>query len=451
MNIPDSITSIGDCAFYSCSSLVSIDIPDSVTSIGEYAFKSCTSLVSVNIPESVTSIERDTFRDCLNLTKIVIPGAVKSIYDTPFEGCENLYEVIFEDSDSDIILHATNRNYGFFKGCSQREVYLGRNLLKYEGQPYNLQPRDSTFYYNNNIEIFSIGQFVDRCSSLVFDKCENLQILNCYSITPPIIEKPTTYQYTNLVVNIPQGTLSTYQENNTWKGFWNLNETLPSPYILAEQVFLNIEDAEITIGESVQLEATVMPEDTTDKTIIWTSSDEKVVSVSENGLVTAVSEGFTIITATCGEVSATCVITVSAPIIEAEKIVLNLESAELNIGETVQLEATILPEDTTDKSLSWNSSDPNVATVSDNGLVKAISAGTVIITATCGEVSATCEIIVLNDAGVDSLLANPESDISVYSTDGILIKKDCKVEDLKNLNKGIYIIVSGKDRYKLSI
>ena len=56
-----------------------------------------------------------------------------------------------------------------------------------------------------------------------------------------------------------------------------------------------------------------------------------------------------------------------------------------------------------------------------------------------------------SDAGIESLLANPENEISVYSTHGILIKKDCKVKDLKSLAKGIYIIVSGKEHYKISI
>lgn len=204
-------------------------------------------------------------------------------------------------------------------------------------------------------------------------------------------------------------------------------------------------------GESIQLEATVLPEESTEKTVIWSSSDENIASVSETGLVTAISEGKVIITAAWEEISATCEITVLKPIVEAEKIVLNFDSVELNIGEMIQLEAAVLPEDTTDKSLLWNSSDPNIATVSDNGLVVAISAGAAIITATCGESSAECAITVTQDAGIESLLANPDSQISVYSTDGILIMKDCKIDDLKTFNKGVYIIVSGKERFKISI
>lgn len=135
----------------------------------------------------------------------------------------------------------------------------------------------------------------------------------------------------------------------------------------------------------------------------------------------------------------------------AEEILLNYESVSLNIGESVQLEAIVSPEETTDKTIFWESSNETVAMVSDNGLVTALTSGTAIITATCGEASATCEITVIEEAGIDSLFANPNSEISVYSPDGFLIIKKGNVESLKSLPKGIYIIVSGKDRYKISI
>ena len=64
MTIPDSVTSIGDCAFLHCHSLTSVTIPESVTSIGDYAFRECKSLTSVTIPNSVTSIGDSAFKDC---------------------------------------------------------------------------------------------------------------------------------------------------------------------------------------------------------------------------------------------------------------------------------------------------------------------------------------------------------------------------------------------------
>lgn len=283
-------------------------------------------------------------------------------------------EVIFKDSDIPIYFGVTNTyddwgNNSVFRDCPLREVYFGRNLVRDMEESSEKKWRDgfSPFYYNKDIVSFSIGPNVVKCRSLVFDRCENLQSINCYSLNPPQILNATTAQYTLTIVNIPQGSLGIYQKSNYWENFWNLNEILPTPNVMAEQILLNIEEAEIPIGETVQLEATVLPEDVTDPTIIWYSSD------------------------------------------------------------------------------------PNITTVSENGLVTAISAGTSIISAVCGEVSAECAVTVLEDAGVESILAKPDSSISIYRPDGILIKKDSKVEDLKNLNKGIYIIVSGKEHYKISI
>lgn len=224
--------------------------------------------------------------------------------------------------------------------------------------------------------------------------------------------------------------------------------------VKAEEIILSHEYVELESGHSHQLTATVNPSHTTHKTIVWSSSDPTVAEVDNNGLVMAKNIGTTDIKAQCGEVSAICTITVSSSTIDPESIKLNIVQAELNIGETVQLEANVIPENATNKTVTWSSSVPEVASVSQTGLVTAMTAGNTEITVSCGDVSAACFITVTEDSGVDSLdslLANPESKISVFSPTGILIKKDCKIEDLKTLNKGIYIIVSGKERYKIYI
>ena len=96
--IPDSVTSIGEWAFYWCTSLTSVTIPDSVTSIGEWAFYWCTSLTSVTIPDSVTSIGDNTFDHCTSLTSVTIPDGVTSIGWRAFSNCTSLTDVYYAGS-----------------------------------------------------------------------------------------------------------------------------------------------------------------------------------------------------------------------------------------------------------------------------------------------------------------------------------------------------------------
>ena len=100
--IEDGVTSIGNDAFYNCTSLTSITIPNSVTSIGAYAFSNCSSLTNITIPNSVTSIENYAFRNCSSLTSITIPDSVTSIGTATFYGCKNLTSITIPDSVTSI-------------------------------------------------------------------------------------------------------------------------------------------------------------------------------------------------------------------------------------------------------------------------------------------------------------------------------------------------------------
>ncbi len=103
--------SIGNYAFYNCTSLTSITIPNSVTSIGNYAFRLCNSLTSITIPNSITSIGDGAFYNCFSLTSITIPNSVESIGDSAFYSCDRLTSVIIGDS-------VTSIGNSAFYGCT---------------------------------------------------------------------------------------------------------------------------------------------------------------------------------------------------------------------------------------------------------------------------------------------------------------------------------------------
>ena len=109
--IPNSVTSIGNRAFYYCSSLTSITIPNSVTSIGKYAFYNCSSLTSITLPNSVTSIGSGAFGGCSSLTSITIPNSVTSIGDYAFDDCSSITSITIPNS-------VTSIGGGAFSGCS---------------------------------------------------------------------------------------------------------------------------------------------------------------------------------------------------------------------------------------------------------------------------------------------------------------------------------------------
>ena len=113
IHIPDSVTSIGDRAFFGCNTLTSIHIPNSVTSIGDGAFYNCEDLTSIHIPNSVTSIGNSAFSECKNLTSIHFPDSVTSIGYYAFDSCENLTSI-----------HIPNSVTSIGKGAFRRCLYL---------------------------------------------------------------------------------------------------------------------------------------------------------------------------------------------------------------------------------------------------------------------------------------------------------------------------------------
>ncbi|MBO5976961.1 MAG: Ig-like domain-containing protein [Bacteroidales bacterium] len=161
-------------------------------------------------------------------------------------------------------------------------------------------------------------------------------------------------------------------------------------------ITLNKTAIELTEGETFQLEASVAPDNATDKTISWSSSDASIASVS-NGLVSTLKAGTAVITAKAGHYTATCSIEVKTKIIPVSGITLNKTAIELTEGETFQLEASVAPDNASDKTISWSSSDNKIATVAD-GLVSTWKAGEVVITAKAGDCTATCSLTVISKA-----------------------------------------------------
>ena len=161
-------------------------------------------------------------------------------------------------------------------------------------------------------------------------------------------------------------------------------------------VVLDQTKAELEVSETLTLVATVLPENATDKSVVWTSDKDSIATVTD-GVVTAVAPGIATITVTTvdGNHSATCVITVLEPIIKVTGVTLDINELTLDVPQTATLKSTVAPEDATDKSVTWTSDNETVATVAE-GVVTAVAEGTATITVTTtdGEFKATCVVTV---------------------------------------------------------
>ncbi len=173
--------------------------------------------------------------------------------------------------------------------------------------------------------------------------------------------------------------------------------------IEVQGISLDKSTLDLTVGESYSLKATIDPENATNPLVDWSSSDESVVYVS-HGLLQALSDGTARITASIAGKSAYCDVTVRS--IEAESVALDVESKDISVDETFIVTATVLPENVTMKTITWECDNPDVisyevidAVTTDNivaARVCGLKVGEAVLTATSGNFEAQCKVSVRN-------------------------------------------------------
>ena len=184
----------------------------------------------------------------------------------------------------------------------------------------------------------------------------------------------------------------------------NANEMLVQteveiPKVAVSGITLNNSTLSLTTGQNFTLQAMLSPSNATNKEVTWESSDAGVAAVSKDGVVTAKKAGKATIVAKAADESgkyASCVVTVTEAKKEVTGVTLNKSSLNLGVGGSEVLSATVLPADATNKQVTWLSSTPSVATVSQSGVVTGVKEGTAqisVITAD-GSKTAICSVIV---------------------------------------------------------
>ena len=196
-------------------------------------------------------------------------------------------------------------------------------------------------------------------------------------------------------------------------GFLLLACDPPEVDVPVSSVSLDKTSVELKVGETVRLSATVLPADAKDKTVTWTSSSQSVATVSPSGEVKAVAVGSASITASAGGKSASCSVKVSESTVSVTSVTLDKDRLDLTVGGTAKLTATVLPADASDKNVTWESSDTSVATVDNDGNVKALKGGTSTVTAKAGGKSASALVDVMDVTPTSFDVAAEGGDIQV--------------------------------------
>lgn len=194
-------------------------------------------------------------------------------------------------------------------------------------------------------------------------------------------------------------------------------------------VSLDQSSLELAVGETYEFIATVLPENATNKELIWSSSDESVLTVND-GVITAIKEGKATVTVKSkdGFKSSSCEVTVNKEpsIIHVSSVSLNETTLNLETGDRYTLIAAVLPTDATDKSLSWSSSDDSIVTVTNKGKLTALKAGEATITVTTkdGGLTASCTVNVTQKVvPVNGVSLNySELELSVDGSENLLAK-----------------------------
>ena len=408
VEIPDSVTKIESSAFMNCFSLESVTLSASLTSLGTYVFENCEKLQSISLPDrlttvpsetfrgcsaletvtlgnSVTKIDTSAFRSCIALREITIPDTVTTIGNSAFRNCDALVKIVIPDSVTSF------GTYVFYDCDSLTDVTLSGNMTSIPQYTFGdcdvleeiVVPRRAT-----SIDGYAFANAV-KFHAITIPRSVTSIASNAFSYP----QKLTIY-----------GVAGTYAETfANEKGI-----SFVDKQVSAESVSLNANEISLAKGATQTLLLSISPVDCTDA-VSWKSSNTSIVTVGDTGVLKATGIGTATVKVVVGSKSASCKVTVYQPV---TSISLNRTSLSMGALDMFQLTASVSPSTAVNRDVTWSSSAPQVASVTDNGFVTALGKGTATITVKAADgsgVSRSCSVTVTNSAYIAGTVSELES------------------------------------------
>lgn len=515
IDLPENMERIGNNAFNRCSNLWFKDLPTSIINIGKGAFNECSKLTNITLGENVRTVGSGAFYKCTGITlvkvyakelvdseninlgnsgldKIIIGKDVKVLPGGMFMNAANLRKVEFEErslADPLIIgesCFAYDKNAQFinfpqridsigedgFNNCRNLSEDIVLRYCKYIGKyafsfctaiesltlPEKLEYIEDDSFSYCNIKAVNYNCIAAKTGGTPFRENESISVINISPETTLLDRNIFSNIYSEFTINFLTGSDTRSGKSLEIGAFAfsssKLKEiTLPDYTVkIGDRAFSYTSLKRLDIPASVNYlgEYLINYSSIADLYIHALTPPELAGRLVENYPPNIYVPGESI--ELYKEAPFWSLYNLNSINVSVESISLSPESWPGIAGESFTIDAMILPENATDKTLTWSSSDESIATVDDNGNVTIIKSGNCDIIAKSNdnpEIEARCHITGTTD--VDNINADSNEIIYIYSIAGILIGKTENIDNLKDLQQGEYITHRGGETRKIII
>ena len=456
INLPSDITSLGTACFSSCGSLTSINLPSSITSLGSYCFSGCSSLTSISLPSGITSLGERFFSGCSSLTSISLPSGITSLGDWCFDGCSNLTSISLPDG-------LTSLGKWCFDGC-----YSLTSVLCLAVAP----PSCTESVVDNTKRLYVPKESIEKYKqSDAWNSAKGIYPLYPTSSVSLAKEvsvnktKPTKIEYTIMPENAGTKELEWSSENPevasvdangivtgkkigktviTAKTKDGTDITVSTTFTVLPLKVETMTFAEPSVSivktEDKTITLTLNSEEVDNKSMVWTSSDESVATVVQNmnavypleAIVVAHKVGKTTIKAEAQDgsgMNATCEVEVT-PLMASD---ISLQTASIVKTIPTQLEANVSPAEADNKKLKWTSLTPDIATVTEDGMMTGLKMGTAKVKAETTDGSNLSCVFEVQVTGLPVSTISLPAESSIIKTESM--KLECSILPLASDNQ----------------